>query len=153
MRRQQIIDAVKARFALISTANGYQTECGMRLTEWHPGPKDASADADQLPGLDLRDAVEKAVVGDRVNRNSGLVERRLRLAVIAELREADATAAEARKAQADVERAIGVDQTWGGLAKYSVPVEADIVVDEKGQRVSGARVIFDVVYFRAPWGA
>lgn len=151
-KRQQIVDAVKARFAQIATANeyapgrNYQTDVGLKQTEWHPaakGPEDR-------PGHDVRDLPEETVVDDR---NRGLYERKLLVQVVAEIAEADATAANARKALADMIHAVGVDPTWGGLAKYSIPVDDEVTVDQEAQRVGGARLVFEVVYSRKPWEA
>lgn len=145
-KRQSIVAAVKTRMSTVRTANGYQTEIGASQTEWHPTAKGV----DELPSHDVRDEFEEAVV---TARNKGLYERKLRVTLIAELVEADATATNARKAHADIVRAVGVDPTWGGLAKYSVPAEEEVTVDEEGQRIGAVRVSFDVVYFRRAWEA
>lgn len=149
-KRQQIVDAVKARFALITTANGYQTDIGLKQTEWNPGPKGADEEADELPGHDIRDEVETTPVKDK---NSGTYDRELEIVVIAELREPGPGATLARKALEDMIKAVGVDATWGGLARRSVPIEDDINVDELGQWIGAARLRFKVEYSRRPWEA
>jgi hypothetical protein len=148
--RQQIVDKVKARFALISVANGYQTDIGLKQTEWNPGPKGADPEADELPGHDIRDEVETAVID---NKNSGTFTRELEIVVIAELREPAPGATLARKALEDLIKAVGVDPTWGGLARHTLPVEDDINVDELGQQIGAARLRFKVEYSRRPWVA
>lgn len=145
-KRQQIVDAVKTRFAAITVANGYQTDIGLKQTEWHPTAKDAA----DRPGHDVRDALEEA---DTEKRNSALYERQLQITVIAEIAEVDATAANARKALADMITAVGKDPKWGGLANYTLPVDEEVTVDDEAQRVGAARLIFDVVYNRKPWEA
>lgn len=149
-KRQQIVEAVKARFAGITTVSGYQTNIGLKQTEWNPGPKGADPEADELPGHDIRDEVETTVVRDK---NSGTYDRELEIIVVAELREADATATLARRALEDMIKAVGVDPTWGGLARRTVPVEDDINVDELGQQIGAARLRFKVEYSRRPWEA
>lgn len=149
-KRQQIVDAVKARFAGISAAGGYQTDVGLKQTEHHPTAKSSDPADEELPAHDVRDEAEETVVADR---NSGTYERKLRFTVVAELLEADATAANARKALADMIRAVGVDPRWGGLARHTLPVDDEVTVDEEGQRVGAARLTFDVVYGRKPWEA
>jgi hypothetical protein len=148
--RQQIVDAIKARFAGISVANGYQTDVGLKQTEWNPGPKGADPEADELPGHDIRDEVETAVID---NKNSGTFTRVLEIVVIAELREPAPGATLARKALEDLIKAVGVDPTWGGLARRTLPVEDDINVDELGQQIGAARLRFKVEYGRRPWVA
>lgn len=149
-KRQQIVDAVKNRFAGITTASGYQTDIGLKQTEWNPGPKGADPEADELPGHDIRDEVETTVVKDK---NSGNYDRELEIIVVAELKETDATATLARKALEDMIKAVGVDPTWGGLARRTVPMEDDINVDELGQQIGAARLRFKVEYSRRPWEA
>jgi hypothetical protein len=149
-KRQQIVDAVKARFAAVTVANGYQTDIGLKQTEWNPGPKGADPESDELPGHDIRDELETTVVKDK---NSGTYDRELEIVVIAELREADATATLARRALEDMIRAVGVDPTWGGLARRTLPVEDDINVDELGQQIGAARLRLKVEYSRRPWEA
>lgn len=149
-KRQQILDAVKARFAGIKVADGYQTDIGLKQTEHHPTAKSADPADGELPAHDVRDEAEETVVPDR---NKGSYERKLRFTVVAELLETDATAANARKALADMIKAVGVDPSWGGLARHTVPVEDEVQVDEEGQRVGAARLTFEVVYGRKPWEA
>ncbi len=149
-KRQQIVDAVKTRLALITTANGYQTDIGLKQTEWNPGPKGADPEADELPGHDIRDEVETTEVKDK---NSGTFDRALEIVVIAELKEAGPGATLARKALEDLIKAVGVDPTWGGLARRTLPVEDDINVDELGQQIGAARLRFKVEYSRRPWEA
>lgn len=149
-KRQQIVNAVKTRFAAITTANGYQTDIGLKQTEWNPGPKGADPEADELPGHDIRDEVETTAIKDK---NSGSYDRELEIVVIAELKEADASATLARKALEDMIKAVSVDPTWGSLARRTIPLEEDINVDELGQQIGAARLKFKVEYSRRPWEA
>lgn len=149
-KRQQIVSAIKTRLAGIKVADGYQTDIGLKQTEWNPGPKGADPEADELPGHDIRDEVETAEVKDK---NSGTFDRALEIVVIAELREAGPGATLARKALEDLIKAVAVDPTWGGLARRTLPVEEDINVDELGQQIGAARLRFKVEYSRRPWEA
>lgn len=145
-KRQDIVNAVKTRMLTVRTANGYATEIGADQSEWNVTGKSPQ----ELPSHEVRDEVEEAVVD---KPNSGLYERRLEITVIAELLEDGAGATNARLALADIIKAVGVDTTWGGLAKFTLPVEERIRVAEEGQRISGVTVVFQVVYFRKPWEA
>lgn len=147
-KRQQIVDKVKERLALVTTASGYQTDIGEKLTEWQLTAKDAG----QLPGVDVRDGVEETVLPEG-GKNSAVYERHLEFTVTAELAETTAGPANARKAEADIIKAVGVDPTWGGLARRTLPVTGEVVMDPEGQRIGGARVVFRVEYSRKPWEA
>jgi hypothetical protein len=149
-KRQQIVDKVKERFAGITIANGYQTDIGLKQTEWNPGPKGADPEADELPGHDIRDEVETAVVKDK---NSGTFDRELEIVVTAELIEPGAGVALGRKALEDLIKAVAVDPTWGGLARRTLPVDDVVDVDPLGQQISAAQLRFKVEYSRRPWEA
>lgn len=149
-KRQQIVDAVKQRFAAITTANGYQTDIGLRQTEWNPGPRGADEGSDELPGHDIRDEDETATVTDK---NSGVYSRSLEIVVLGYVREAGDGAAETRKALEDMIRAVGIDPTWGGLARRTLPDTEGVAVDELAQRVGVAHLKFKVEYSRRPWEA
>lgn len=145
-KRQQIVDAVKARMLLVLVANGYQTDVGADQTEWHLTAKPP----DELPSHEVRDEIEEANVE---KPTSGLYERRLEITIIASLVEEAAGATKARLALADIIKAVGTDPTWNGLAKFTLPLQEQIMVAEEGQRISGVTVTFVVVYFRKPWEA
>lgn len=145
-KRQQIVDAVKSRFAAISVANGYLTEIGAQQTEWHTTPKEP----DQLPGHDIRDETEKAETPE-TGRNAAILTRYLEFTVIAEIVETTDTAVNARKALADMIKAIGVDQTWNGLARRTLPIEESVLVDGEGQRIGAARLKMQIEYGRRAW--
>lgn len=144
--RQQLIDAVKTRFALITIAGGYQTNIGSKLREWHV----TSLDTDQLDTLIIRDTIDAVLPDDP---NSG--KRTWNLTIIADaiFTAADDNPAKARKAIADIKKAILVDQRWGGLARRTDEVSDQLMIEKEGTRVGGAQVIFKIVTSRKPFEA
>lgn len=149
-KRQQIVDAVKARFALITIANGYQTDIGLKQTEWNPGPRGADPEAEELPSHDIRDEDETTHIE---NKNAGVYERQLEIIALGYVKEAGDGAALTRKALEDMIKAVGVDPTWGGLARRTLPDTEGVAVDELGQRVGVAHLKFKVEYSRRSWEA
>ncbi|HEX8117927.1 MAG TPA: hypothetical protein VF521_11705, partial [Pyrinomonadaceae bacterium] len=124
-KRQRIVDAVKARFATITVANGYQTDIGLKQTEWNPGPRGADEDSDELPGHDIRDEDETA---DIPVKNAGTYTRFLEVVALGYVRETADGAATTRKALEDMIRAVGKDPTWGGLARRTLPDTEGVAV-------------------------
>jgi hypothetical protein len=106
--RQQAIDAVKERFALILVANDYATNIGQTILEW----QQTSVEDASLPLMIVRDEVEKTIIPE--SKNAGTYTRQLEITVDVVLAEADATATGARLALGDVINAVGVDDKWGG---------------------------------------
>ncbi len=143
-RRQNIITAVKTRFAAIRATNGYATNIGQRVEEFRTTPFDAS----ELPAINLLDTVEP-VSFDNKNRGSHL--RQLTVVANLVLAESAHSATQARAALADVEKAIASDPRWGGLATRTLPKQGRLMVDDKGLWLGGAQVEFVIEYFTAPW--
>jgi hypothetical protein len=150
--RQAIITAIVARFTSGSTAitlaNGYQTNCGSKGKEWQTTPLDAA----QMDAILVRDTIDK----ERSDPNGQLSSKHtweLEIVVDAVLAESGQNAAQARKAISDINKAVAVDHTWGGLAKRSEQVSEQLMTDREGTRVGGAQVIFKVITSRRPWEA
>jgi hypothetical protein len=146
-KRDQIFAAVKARFATITVAAGYQTDIGANVLEWQL----TALDNGQLPASLLSDPVEET--STEGSKNSATYTRLLTIVAQLVLAETDATATMARKALADVIKAIGTDDKWGGLARRTLPKKDELVVDSESARIGGARIEFIVEYSRAPWEA
>ncbi|HEY0405742.1 MAG TPA: hypothetical protein VGC89_08435 [Pyrinomonadaceae bacterium] len=155
-KRQQLFDAVVARFAQILTSNtyvnqaratvNYATNIGQNVYEWQL----TAIEKESLPCVILRDEIEQAEID---NELSGSYTRKLEITAEAVLAEASATAAQAREALGDIIAAIREDQRWGNLAVRSLPVSDEIIVDDASDRIGGARLKFIIVYNREPWGA
>jgi len=148
--RQQIVNKVKERFALISVANGYNTDIGLKQTEWSPGPRGADPEDGELPSHDVRDEDEAAEIKDN---NSGTYTSSLEIVALGYIVEDADGATKTRLALADMVRAVGVDTTWGGLARRTLPDTEGVAVDNVGQRVGVAHLKFKVEYGRRPWEA
>ena len=145
-RRQQIVDAIKTRFTAITVANGYVTNLGNSLDEWRTTP----FTEEELPGINLRDEVEPVSYASKL---SGSVQRQLNIVADLILKETDCSATLARAGLADVERAIAVDPTWGGLARLTIMKESRLMTDDKGMWLGGARIAFTIEYYSKPFTA
>ncbi|HEX8773258.1 MAG TPA: hypothetical protein VF735_06595 [Pyrinomonadaceae bacterium] len=143
-RRQQIIDAMKTRFSAITTAGGYATNIGNQVHEW----RTTEIPADGLPAQSLRDPVDEVTLPDK---DSLMHRHHLNVILDLVIQESAEQATEARKALADVVKAIGVDPTWGGLAARTLPRREQIMTDAQGNWLGGARMEFVVEYDTMGW--
>ncbi len=110
-KRQQIVDAVKARLQTILTAGGYRTDAGGNVSEWRASDWGQNED----PGLILRDEDwDSSAIGP------GYQDHDLHLSVEC-VAVGTGTAATVRQMAADVLQAAAVDDTFGGLAIQTVP--------------------------------
>lgn len=146
--RQTLVTAILARFALITTAGGYLTNVGAKVKEWQTTPLDET----QLTTLLVRDPIATKLP-DPNGPNSSRTLWSTQIIVDAVLPEGGQNAAEARKTISDINKAVGVDQTWGGLAKRSEQVSEKLMLDKPGGLVAGVQVIFNVITSRRPWEA
>lgn len=148
--RQKLVDRMRLRFAGITVAGGYQTNLGQSLHEWRSERLPADAN-----GLILRDEVAQTPLPEK---NTGRWKRCLKVAVDLVIAESAEQATEARKALADVVKAIGVDPLWKDadgheLADRTIPGDEHIMADREGNWIGGARLEFVIEYFTAPWSA
>lgn len=146
--RQQLVDAVLARFALITTANSYQTNIGANLEEWRTTPLGEN----ETNFLNVRDT-EDVIQPDPQGPNSGKRTWALLISAEAVMAETGQNAQHARKAIADIKKAIAIDQTWGGLARRTDEVSDSLMHDRSGARLGGALVQFKIVTSRQPFAA
>jgi len=153
-KHQTIFDAVLTRAATILTTNAYApglnyaTNIGSHLKEWQT----TTLEPADLPALLVSDPIENSIVPE-AGENAGLYRRELEIVFDAVLAEAGQNATEARKAIADIIRMIAVDPTWGGLARRTIPISDQLMLDDTGTRIGGARVRVKIIHSRPHWEA
>lgn len=139
--RQQICAAIQTRLAAILVAGGYATNLGQNVTPWRDldAAPFGEAEAAGIAWRDPKCETQQLTFAKH--------EHRLHIEADLLLRDAATTPTTARKAIADVWKAVGVDRKWGGLALDTDPVsdELDIIQDRK--IIAGSRVRF-IVKFR-----
>ncbi|MDQ1610335.1 MAG: hypothetical protein QOG00_266 [Pyrinomonadaceae bacterium] len=142
--RQEIVKKVLARMRLIRTENDYVTEIGASVHEH----RTEALQEHELPALIVRDGTDEITYREK---QSGAHHHSLPFTIDVVCQETDVNAEVARKALADVMKAIGVDPRWGGVAKQSLPKSASVITDKEGNWLGGARVEFTVEYQTAAW--
>ena len=130
--------AIDTRLKLITIANGYETNAGNNVYEFW----DVALEDDELPAIIWRDGAEDSELV--VNTTQG---RTLTVELILQALGVTAPAI-LRKLIADVEKAIAVDNTWGGIAIFtSVMTIVDTFdVEHKDRRIGACRARFTVLY-------
>jgi hypothetical protein len=136
--RQQIVNAIATAFASITVLGGYQTDIGAKVTKWDQTPITER----RAKGVDISDPEELSFPGTTLHQDHELTV----YAIIHCKDSATATPEYLRNAIADVWRTIGLDRTWGRLARTTEPVKSEIGVDQSGQITGAARVQFKVKY-------
>lgn len=135
-RRQRIIDVLDARLRDILIAEGYKTDAGESVFAWELYGLDAS----QLPALTYRD------VSDTPDQATiGRVDNFLTIDIAAMAARSAAGEAQVRNMIADVIKAVGVDETWDGLAEDTelIPADLDAEAMEKNQFGSALALVIE----------
>lgn len=133
--QQQIIDAIDTRFKTILVTNGYATNIGQHVNWWKESPLAVS----DLPGMNLRDPEESRALG------CGIYDRTLSIEIEASVSGSDSPEM-ARLIEADIEKAIFVDDTWDGLAGISDITGSKKEAEQKQNKVAKVRVAMQIEY-------
>jgi hypothetical protein len=137
-KRQQIVNAVDARFKAIKIANGYNTDLGNKVYRWK------STDIDRIETMALIYRDLKAPVLDAPHNKS---DHNLLFEADIIAKAGTLTDDEVRKMLDDVNKAIGVDWTWGGLAIRTAIIENAISDIEQADKIVGVgKIIFEILY-------
>ena len=133
--RQQIVEAVKARFATILSTAGFQTNLGSNLTVWNTTPIMNR----ELEGIALRDTDDK--YEDKISRHT---DHTLRIDAEFHAKRGAATDVYLRNGIADINRAIGVDTKWSGLALNTKILGDQLIIDKTDKTIGGVQVQIEI---------
>lgn len=143
-KRTKIVKEMLAKFAGIKVADGYSTDIGNNVFRW----RIADFDPASMPGMSLYDYEEKIESGknlDRAHFRFFKVEIEVKLAQLAD------AADEMLLAFADIERVVGANQDWTGLATKTVPAGNKITVEQGSKKIAGGIIAFEVYYITEPF--
>ncbi len=136
-KRQQVVDAIRARLAGIRTSNGYNTEIGLHVLEW----KVKAFSEAEIPGVAFRDTDPKIR-----ELTGGMQEVSLPVEFIIGAAAGASTMAVIRAAIEDVLSAINSDFTWGGLAWDTAVDSIEAFAEHEGKVTGLAKIGTTVKY-------
>ena len=139
--RQQIITSVDARLKTVLVTNGYQTDVGANIFDWRA----EALEEDNLPALIYRDTICSTEIS-----NISSYTHKMTVEIIAVVAN-DTPMAIIRNIIADLDKAIGVDDRWGGLAVLTERTgdESGIEIDDK--KYAGCRVTMVITFRTLGW--
>ena len=142
-RRQDIIDAILARFRLILKTGNYETDLGKNVHVWRDTAT-TPFQPEELPALCLRDPKDD-LTQLLYNKHEHS------LTILCQGFVASGTVdADARKCLADLYKAIGVDRKWTvasvPLAFDTLPVGDEFTVQQNGTAIAGFVLTFTVKF-------
>lgn len=139
--RQQIISALDARLKAILVAGGYQTNIGANVFDWK---------ADSLEDADLPALIYKDISVETTIDSIASFAHRMTVQVIVAVQSATPMA-EIRKAIADIDKAIGVDHTFGNLALLTERIGDESGVEIEERRFAGCQIIYAITFRTSCW--
>lgn len=137
--RQDIVSAIKSRFAALTTGGGYHNTLTGKVFLFFG----RTAEAETL--IDVRDTTQRIedLSGTKWNRT---------MSVSINITVVGGTSDELGRALIeDMYHAIGTDRTWGGLAIETVALGDSLDVEQEEKRVTGATVNIEILYRTGAW--
>lgn len=147
-KRQSIVAAMLVAFAEVKIEDGYETDLGNNVSRWRIADYDLAKMSG--PGLSLYDYEEKIDTGanlDRAHFRFFKVEAEVKLAQVAD------GPKEILQAFADIEKVVGANQNWGGLAVKTVPGGNKITVEQGTKKIAGGIIAFEIHFITQPFNA
>ena len=148
-RRQQIVDAVAGRMALIAPGHSFTLPdgtyvCGGTIKGVYPWRKKPFSKA-EVPAIKFNDEDAQVVPGPSTQHENRL-SFTLEAAILS-----DTTASAARALLADIVAAIGSDPRWGGLAYWTDIQSHSVDLEQARDVISGVQILFTVTYRTPLW--
>ncbi len=146
-KRQLVCTALDTRLKTILTASGYNTNLGLQVHEWRETPLDLS----DLPACIWRDRSEddgNATIGGTIGYQIHQLKMELSVFI-----SGSTTPSQARQILADIQTAIGVDQTFGGLADRTDPLSNELEIAHEENEVGRLTVNITITYRTKKWNA
>ncbi len=139
--RQQIISALDTRLKAILVANGYQTNIGANVHDW----LSETPSEDDLPILDYKDVSVSTEIGSFVDFT-----HEMSLIIRAAVKSGTPMVA-IRQVIADVDKAIGVDHTFGQLALITKRIGDESGVQIGDQVFAGCGINLLITFRTLGW--
>lgn len=148
--RQRILTALDTRLKTIRTSAGYETELGLNVYEWRV----IDLQEMELPGLIWKDyAVGAAEPVTMIMGDESLTEQIMDIDITIKVQDGQDTASTIRKAIADVQKAIGTDETWGGLALMTSDNGNETERDQEDRITGSVTMRISITYHTTRWNA
>lgn len=140
--RQQIITALDTRLKAIKVSGGYQTNAGLHVFDW----LDRDLADTELDAIVYRDR-QNVITQETFNQ----CQNTMRVEIEAKTKQASTTAEQIREIIEDIYKAIGTDETFGGLALGANPVSEDIDIQQQDKIMASATVVIEIYYVSTKW--
>lgn len=140
--RQDIIDAIDTRLKTIKTTAGYKTNAGNNVFDW----LDRDLADSELDAIIYRDKSSVMDMSDFDSKISSVI-----VEIEVKTKSTTTTAAQVRKMIEDVYKAIGTDETWGGLALQTMPKTDDINVQQSDKITGSGTIMIEIQYESTKW--
>lgn len=140
--RQDIIDALDTRLKAIKVSGGYKTNAGLHVFDW----LDRDLADSELDAIVYRDRTSNLQM-----ESFSAVVNMVRLEIEAKTKQASGTARRLREIIEDIYKAIGTDETFGGLAHETLPAGEEIDIQQQDKIMGSAIINIEIAYITQKW--
>lgn len=145
--RQRILTTFNTRMGTIKVASSYETDLGLSIFEW----RTTDVQASELPALIWKDISMSEAEQITIMGPASQTEQAIELELSLMVQDGPDTGSTLRKAIADVQKAIGVDETWGGLAIRTDDMGNETGRDQAGKITGSATMQIRITYRTKRW--
>jgi hypothetical protein len=139
--RQDIISALAIQLGKIKVADGYHTDCGLNVFLW----KSAAVEKTDLPCIILQDEKNDFLI-EGVHVVANAFTQWLSVSLVIVLSQGGTTDTMMRQAFADVYRAIGTDDTYGGIALQTRLISDEIQIQQEARTIAAGVVKIEIMW-------
>lgn len=140
IKRQDIVDAIRTRLETVTTSGGYHTDLGNNVYVWRRAPFQDH----ELPAVNILDR-ETILQRESYKGSLALATYALKIEIMV-IAAGEIPAEDIREMAADIYKAFGSDDTFGGLAIMTNPTGDEMYLEHEGEIVADAVLRFDIIY-------
>ncbi len=140
--RQQIIGKLDTRLKTIKKTANYKTDAGLHVFDWLDRDL-ADSELDAIIYRDRTTEINHGLMVSYINK--------VRVEIEMKTKASTGTAARLRQMLEDVCAAINVDETWGGLAENTEPLENSMDIQQQDKIVGSATLTIEIEYTTNKW--
>lgn len=142
--RQQIVAAIETRLKAIDGTGGYHTDFNSNVKQWRIAPLGNS----ELPCVVVRDFADE-VIQESIGGGNSLIDHDLSVDISLPL--SGTVPENFRNEIADIYKAIGTDETWGGLAHFTQQLGDEVVMHQEENKYVSVDIHIKIRYRTTKW--
>lgn len=142
--RNSIVEAIVTRLKAIDGTGGYHTDFNENFKQWRIAPIGNS----ELPCGVIKDFADEAIQ-ESISGGNSLIDHELSVDISLPL--SGTVPGDFRNQIADIYKAVGQDETWGGLAHFTQQLGDEIVMNQEENKLASIDIHIRIRYRTTKW--